>query len=200
MRRSAPRPGCYDSGHSVPDTELRTERAAARETVMSKTKTFFIIGVGSGLGKAFAEGALAAGHRVIATHRNEDAASAFAAFARARAHAVLLDVTKFDAIPEAVARAKCEVGPIDVLVNNPGYGHDGILEESSLDDMRRQFDANVFGAVAMIEAILPGMQARRSGLIVNVTSMGGFIPCLASAITVAESSHLKASPRRLAKN
>ena len=139
------------------------------------TKTFLITGVSSGLGRAFAEGALGAGHRVIGTVRNADAASAFAALAPGRAHAVLLDVTDFDAIPVAVAQAERDAGPIDVLVNNAGYGHEGILEESSLEDMRRQFNANVFGAVAMIKAVLSGMRARRSGRIVNVTSMGGFI-------------------------
>jgi NAD(P)-dependent dehydrogenase (short-subunit alcohol dehydrogenase family) len=142
---------------------------------MSTTKTFLITGVSSGLGRAFAEGAFAAGHRVIGTVRNADAASAFVALAPGRAHAMLLDVTDFDAIPAAVAQAERDAGPIDILVNNAGYGHEGILEESSLDDMRRQFDANVFGAVAMIKAALPGMRARRSGHIVNVTSMGGFI-------------------------
>ena len=142
---------------------------------MSSIKTFLITGVSSGLGKAFAEGVLAAGHQVIGTVRDQDVASAFAALAPGRAHAVLLDVTKFDTIAETVSKAEREVGPIEVLVNNAGYGHEGILEESSLDDMRRQFDANVFGAVAMIKAVLPGMRARRSGRIVNVTSMGGFI-------------------------
>ena len=142
---------------------------------MRTSKIFLITGVSSGLGKAFAEGALAAGHKVIGTVRSADAAPAFVALAPGRAHAVLLDVTDFDAIPEAVAQAEREAGPIDVLVNNAGYGHEGILEESSLDDMRRQFDLNVFGAVAMIKAVLPGMRARRSGRIVNVTSMGGFI-------------------------
>jgi NAD(P)-dependent dehydrogenase (short-subunit alcohol dehydrogenase family) len=142
---------------------------------MSTIKTFLITGVGSGLGKAFAEGALAAGHRVIGTVRDADAASAFTALAPDRAHAVFLDVTNFDAVPKVVAQVEREVAPIDVLVNNAGYGHEGILEESSLEDMRRQFDANVFGAVAMIKGVLPGMRARRSGRIVNVTSMGGFI-------------------------
>ncbi|MGA8568400.1 MAG: SDR family NAD(P)-dependent oxidoreductase [Candidatus Binataceae bacterium] len=97
-----------------------------------------------------------------------------------RAHAVLLDVTDCDAISGVVSKAERGIGPIDVLVNNAGYGHEGILEESSLDDMRRQFDVNVFGAVAMIKAVLPGMRVRRSGHIVNVTSMGGFITSRAS--------------------
>jgi NAD(P)-dependent dehydrogenase (short-subunit alcohol dehydrogenase family) len=141
---------------------------------ISDNKTFLITGVSSGLGRAFAAGALASGHTVIGTVRQDAAAASFRALSD-RAHPLVLDVTDFDAVPEAVARAEQEVGPIDVLVNNAGYGHEGVLEESPLDDMRRQFDANVFGAVAMIKAVLPGMRKRRAGRIVNVTSMGGFI-------------------------
>jgi NAD(P)-dependent dehydrogenase (short-subunit alcohol dehydrogenase family) len=87
----------------------------------------------------------------------------------------LLDVTDYATVPEAVRKAEREVGPVDVLVNNAGYGHEGVLEESSMDDLQRQFAANVFGPVAMIKAVLPGMRERRRGHIVNVTSMGGFI-------------------------
>jgi NAD(P)-dependent dehydrogenase (short-subunit alcohol dehydrogenase family) len=138
-------------------------------------KTFLITGVSSGLGAAFAAGALAVGHVVVGIVRNAANAADFVAAAPGRAHALELDVTDFDAVPSAVARAEQFAGPIDVLVNNAGYGHEGVLEESSMDDLRRQFDANVFGAVAMIKAVLPGMRARRAGWIVNVTSMGGFI-------------------------
>jgi NAD(P)-dependent dehydrogenase (short-subunit alcohol dehydrogenase family) len=138
-------------------------------------KTFLITGVSSGLGAAFAAGALAAGHAVVGTVRSAANAAAFEATAPGRAHALQLDVTDFDAVPPAVVRAEQLAGPIDVLVNNAGYGHEGVLEESSMDDLRRQFDANVFGAVAMIKAVLPGMRVRRAGRIVNVTSMGGFI-------------------------
>jgi len=142
---------------------------------MSNSKIFLITGVSSGLGKAFAEGALAAGHRVIGTVRSAGPASSFLAHTSGRAHAVVIDVTDFGAIRDAIARAERDVGPVDVLVNNAGYGHEGILEETPLEDLQRQFDANVFGAVAMIKAVLPGMRTRRSGHIVNVTSMGGFI-------------------------
>lgn len=142
---------------------------------MTKVKTFLITGVSSGLGRAFAEGALEAGHNVIGTMRSAEAASEFTGLGQGRAHAVLLDVTNFDAVPGAVAKAISDVGPIDVLVNNAGYGHEGVLEESSIADMQRQFDTNVFGAVAMIKAVLPGMRARRAGHIINVTSMAGFI-------------------------
>lgn len=139
-----------------------------------KHKTFLITGVSSGLGKAFAEAALQAGHIVIGTVRHADAGAVFAALST-RAHPLTLDVTDFDAIPSAIARAEREAGPIDVLVNNAGYGHEGVLEESTLNELRQQFDANVFGAVAMIKAVLPGMRQRRSGRIINVTSMGGFV-------------------------
>ena len=138
-------------------------------------KTFLITGVSSGLGRAFAVGALAAGHRVVGTVRRAEDAEAFAALAPDRALPLVLDVTDYAAIPSAVADAERKAGPIDVLVNNAGYGHEGVLEESSLDDLQRQFAANVFGPVAMIKAVLPSMRQRRRGHIINVTSMGGFI-------------------------
>lgn len=141
----------------------------------SASKTFLITGVSSGLGSAFALGALEAGHQVIGTVRRQGDAEVFAARAPGRAHPLTLDVTDFDAVPAAVTEAERQAGPIDVLVNNAGYGQEGVLEESSMDDLQRQFAANVFGPVAMIKAVLPGMRARRRGHIINVTSMGGFI-------------------------
>lgn len=138
-------------------------------------KTFLITGVSSGLGRAFARAALDAGHRVIGTVRRDGDAREFAALAADRAYPVLLDVTDFEAITAAVNEAEQRAGPVDVLVNNAGYGHEGVLEESSMEDIQRQFAANVFGPVAMIKAVLPGMRERRRGHIVNVTSMGGFI-------------------------
>lgn len=142
---------------------------------MSDTsKTFLITGVSSGLGQAFARGAVEAGHTVIGTVRNAQAAEDFSALG-SKARAVVLDVTAFDIIDAEVAKIERETGPIDVLVNNAGYGHEGVLEESGLDEMQRQFEVNVFGAVAMIKAVLPAMRRRGAGRIVNVTSMGGFI-------------------------
>lgn len=140
---------------------------------MPPSKTFLITGVSSGLGRAFAAGALAAGHRVIGTVRRSDDAKTFGT--SKGAFPLLLDVTDYATVPEAVQKAEQEAGPVDVLVNNAGYGHEGVLEESSMDDLQRQFAANVFGPVAMIKAVLPGMRQRRRGHIVNVTSMGGFI-------------------------
>lgn len=142
---------------------------------MTSRQRILITGVSSGFGRALAQAALAAGHTVVGTVRNEAAAAAFEALAPGQAHARLLDVTDFDAIGGVVAGIEADIGPIDALVNNAGYGHEGVLEESPLAEMRRQFDVNVFGAVAMIKAVLPGMRARRAGRILNITSMGGFI-------------------------
>lgn len=142
---------------------------------MSTHKTLFITGISSGFGKALATEALAAGHRVIGTVRNEAALEAFEALSAARAHGVILDVTDFARIDSVVAEMETRYGPVDVLVNNAGYGHEGIFEESSLEDMRRQFDVNVFGAVAVTKAFVPYFRQRRRGHIINITSMGGTI-------------------------
>jgi len=134
-----------------------------------------ITGVSSGFGRAIAVEAMVRGHTVIGTVRSEAAREQFSALDRQRAHARALDVTQFDEVAAAVAEIESSLGPVDVLINNAGYGHEGILEESPLEEMRRQFDVNVFGAVAMIKAVLPYMRQRRRGRIVNITSMGGFI-------------------------
>lgn len=138
-------------------------------------KIILITGVSSGFGRAFAEAALAEGYTVIGTVRNEDAQKEFETIEPKRTKSVVLDVTNFAAIDPSIAKIEREIGPIDVLVNNAGYGHEGILEESPLQDMRHQFDVNVFGAVALMKAVLPTMRKRRSGHIINITSMGGYI-------------------------
>jgi len=138
-------------------------------------RSMLITGAGSGLGKAFAIEALSSGHSVVGTMRSEAARLAFDAMHPTRAQALLLDVTDFAAIGPAVAKLESEVGPIDVLVNNAGYGHEGILEESPLEEIKRQFDVNVFGAVAMMKAVLPYMRGRRRGHIINITSMAGYV-------------------------
>lgn len=142
---------------------------------MSASKTLLITGVSSGFGRALAQEALAKGHRVVGTVRTKQALLEFEALASGEAAGRLLDVTHFDAIDGVVADIEETVGPIDVLINSAGYGHEGILEESPLAEMRRQFDVNVFGAVAMMKAVLPYMRRRRRGHILNITSMGGYI-------------------------
>ncbi|KAB1590288.1 oxidoreductase [Burkholderia cepacia] len=141
---------------------------------MASANLMLITGVSSGFGRALAQEALAAGHTVVGTVRSAQAAQAFEALS-ARAFARVLDVTDFDRIDGVVAEIEANVGPVDVLVNNAGYGHEGIMEEAPLAEMRRQFDVNVFGAVAMMKAVVPFMRERRRGRILNITSMGGHI-------------------------
>jgi NAD(P)-dependent dehydrogenase (short-subunit alcohol dehydrogenase family) len=132
-----------------------------------------ITGVSTGLGRALAESALAEGHKVVGTLRSDAALQEFEALKPGFSFGTLLDVTDIEAIAPAVARIEKEVGPIDVLVNNAGYGHEGPLEESTIEELRRQFEVNVFGAVAVMQAVLPYMRKRRAGHIINITSMGG---------------------------
>jgi NAD(P)-dependent dehydrogenase (short-subunit alcohol dehydrogenase family) len=142
---------------------------------MSSPKILLITGVSSGFGKALAQEAIATGHCVVGTVRSEEAKQEFETLDSTRALGRVLDVTDFEAIDGVVGEIETTVGPVDVLVNNAGYGHEGVMEESPLAEMRRQFDVNVFGAVAMMQAVLPYMRERRRGHIFNMTSMGGII-------------------------
>ncbi len=138
-------------------------------------KTVLITGVSSGLGRAVADAALARGHRVVGTLRDEATRQAFEQLAPGRAFGRLLDVTDTAAIAPLVGAVEAEHGSVDVLVNNAGYGHRGVLEEVTLADLRRQFEVNVFAPVALIQAVLPGMRARGAGHIVNMSSMGATV-------------------------
>ena len=139
------------------------------------SKILLITGVSTGFGRALAEAALAEGYRVVGTIRSEAAKAEFEALTPGHAFGRVLDVTETAKIAPMVAEIETSVGPIDALINNAGYGFEGILEESTLDEIRHQFDVNVFGAVAMMQAVLPFMRQRRSGRILNITSMGGYI-------------------------
>lgn len=155
---------------------MHVAAASGREfTMSSMEKQFLITGVSSGFGRAFAQAALEKGHRVVGTVRNAEAAALFESLAPGRTTAVRLDVTDIEAIGPAVAGIERTIGSVDVLINNAGYGHEGTLEESPIEEMRRQFEVNVFGAVGMMKAVLPFMRRRRAGHIINITSMGGFI-------------------------
>ncbi|MDM9628178.1 oxidoreductase [Rhizobium sp. S152] len=137
-------------------------------------KTFFITGANSGFGLAVAAAAFRARHTVIGTVRS-DASRAQLVEKLPGVRTVICDVTEFDRIDAVVDEAERAHGPVDVLINNAGYGHEGVLEESPIAEMRRQFDVNVFGAVAVAKAFIPKFRTRRSGFIINVTSMGGMI-------------------------
>ena len=139
-------------------------------------KVVIVTGAGSGLGKAFAVALLGANFRVVGTVRQEKAAHEFEQLKPGAAFARILDVTDAPERLEAtVAEIERSIGPVYALINNAGYGHEGTLEESSMDELRHQFEVNVFGAVAMMKAVLPVMRSRREGRILNVTSMGGLM-------------------------
>src|SRR5215475_9266324 len=137
------------------------------------SKTFLITGVSTGLGRAFARAALDAGHSVAGTVRDPGQVAGFEALAPGRAHGVVLDVTDEAAVPAAVAAAERAAGPVSILVNNAGYGVEGTFEETPARTVREQFEVNVFGALAVTRAVLPGLRRRRAGAVVFVTSMGG---------------------------
>ena len=133
---------------------------------------WFITGVSSGLGRSLAKAVLAEGGLLVGTVRREEDRTALEALSP-NAMGVLMDVSDEEAVKRAVATGEERMGGIDILVNNAGYGLVGAIEEVSLDEMRAQFEVNVFGPLAVIQAALPGMRARRSGRILNVTSVSG---------------------------
>jgi NAD(P)-dependent dehydrogenase (short-subunit alcohol dehydrogenase family) len=139
-------------------------------------KVVIITGTSSGLGRAFAQALLEAGFKVVGTVRKPEAALEFEQLKPGAAFARTLDVTEApERLASVVEEIQQNVGPVYALINNAGYGHEGTLEESSMDELRQQFEVNVFGAVAMMKAVLPHMRARREGRILNVTSMGGLM-------------------------
>lgn len=107
-----------------------------------------------------ANAALSRGHRVLGTLRNEAQRKEFEGRAPGRAIGRLLDVTNTAAIQPLVESLEDEYGPIDVLINNAGYGLRGVIEELDLDELRRQFEVNVFAPIALIQAVLPKMRTR----------------------------------------
>jgi NAD(P)-dependent dehydrogenase (short-subunit alcohol dehydrogenase family) len=139
-------------------------------------KVVIVTGTSSGLGKALATALLDEGYIVVGTVRKQEDVAEFESILPGSSLARLLDVTdQLETLSAIVEEIERTVGPVFALINNAGYGHEGTLEESSMEALRQQFEVNVFGAVAMIKAVLPHMRARREGRILNVTSMGGLM-------------------------
>lgn len=134
---------------------------------------WLITGCSTGLGRDIAVRVLAHGYRAIVTARNPDSISDIVKQYPDRAIALRLDVTNRVEAEAAVAEAERVFGRIDVLVNNAGIGYFAAIEESEEEEVRRMFEINVFGLARMIHLVLPGMRQRRSGHIVNVSSIGG---------------------------
>ena len=134
--------------------------------------TWLITGCSTGLGRSLAEEVLARGHRAVVTARDPGVLAPLVDAHPDTALAVALDVTDPVQVRAAAERARERFGAVDVLVNNAGYGYRAAVEEGDDADVRTLFDTNFFGAVAMIKAVLPGMRERRSGTIVNLSSIG----------------------------
>lgn len=134
--------------------------------------TWLITGCSTGLGRALAQAVIGAGHNAVVTARDAAAVADLAESAPERVLAVALDVTKPAQVTSAVRQAQQRFDHIDVLVNNAGYGYRAAVEEGDDADVRTLFETHFFGTVAMIKAVLPGMRARRSGAIVNISSIG----------------------------
>jgi NAD(P)-dependent dehydrogenase (short-subunit alcohol dehydrogenase family) len=134
--------------------------------------TWLITGCSTGLGRAFAQAALDHGHSVVVTARDVAKVQDIADAHPDTALALALDVTDDAQVTAAVRDAEERFGGVDVLVNNAGYGYRAAVEEGDDEDVRRLFDTHVFGTVRTIKAVLPGMRARRSGTVVNLSSIG----------------------------
>ncbi|MBB5754884.1 oxidoreductase [Prosthecomicrobium pneumaticum] len=137
------------------------------------TKTWFVTGASRGLGAAIATAALDAGDRVVATGRDPAAITAALGAGEDRLLALRLDVAAAGEAEAAAAAALERFGRIDVLVNNAGYGHLGLFEETAPEDAERQFATNVFGLFAVTRAVLPAMRRQRSGHVFNLSSIAG---------------------------
>jgi NAD(P)-dependent dehydrogenase (short-subunit alcohol dehydrogenase family) len=132
---------------------------------------WLITGCSSGFGRELVRVVLDHGHRVVATARNLDALSEFAA--NANALTLALEVTDIGQIDQVVALAQAHFGGIDVLVNNAGYLYFSAIETGDDSDIRAIFETNFFGALNLCKAVLPGMRKQRRGHIVNISSTGG---------------------------
>jgi NAD(P)-dependent dehydrogenase (short-subunit alcohol dehydrogenase family) len=140
---------------------------------MSESPVWFITGCSTGFGRELAAAVLARGFRCVVTARNPESVRDLAAPHGDRALVVKLDVTVPADVDAAVRAAEERFGRIDVLVNNAGIGYFGAIEESDEAEVRRMFEINVFALGRMTTAVLPGMRARRSGHVVNISSIGG---------------------------
>ncbi|RVW00600.1 oxidoreductase [Rhodococcus xishaensis] len=153
--------------------------------------TWLITGCSSGLGRALAREVLARGHDAVVTARNTAALQEFVDSYPDTALVVGLDVTDPAQVTAATERAEARFGGVEVLVNNAGYGYRAAVEEGDEDDVQRLFDTNFFGAVSMIKAVLPGMRARRTGAIVNISSIGARSTAVGSGYYAATKAALE---------
>ncbi|WP_347555435.1 oxidoreductase [Robbsia sp. KACC 23696] len=146
----------------------------------SPMRTWLITGCSTGLGRSLAEVLIEKGEQVIATARNPASLSDLVA-GHGNAHALKLDVTSASDIADVLAYADRELGGIDVLVNNAGYGYIASVEEAEETEYRALFETNLFGLIEVTRAVLPGLRAKGAGHILNISSVGGMMGNIGSA-------------------
>ncbi len=137
---------------------------------MNQAKVVLVTGASSGIGKAIATQLLAEGHIVYAAARRVDK---MVDLEKLGAIALKMDITQNEDIQNVVNTIEQKHGALDVLVNNAGYGIYGAMEDTLLEDARRQFEVNLFGLARLTQLVLPAMRAKGSGKIINMSSMGG---------------------------
>ena len=142
---------------------------------MNGKKVWFITGCSTGFGRELAKHLLENGYSVAVTARDVEKVQDLVEINKDNALALALDVTDKAQVAEAVAAAEDFFGQIDVLVNNAGFGYFGAIEESDEAEVRRMFEANFWGLAEMTCAVLPKMRERKSGFIVNISSIGGLV-------------------------
>ena len=145
--------------------------AKIKKSPTVEKRVWFITGCSTGFGRELATQALARGFRTVVTARKPEEVEALAALGQALV--LKLDVTDQGQIDAAIKAAEKKFGGIDVLVNNAGIGYFAAIEEGEEKEVRRLFEINVFGMIRMIRAALPGMRRRRTGCIVNISSLAG---------------------------
>jgi len=138
-------------------------------------KTWFVTGAGRGFGRHFTKAALERGDRVTATARDVAALNDLRTTHGDRLLVLALDVTDADAVAAAVSAAHERFGTLDIVVNNAGYGLFGMVEELETEELRRQFDVNLFGAFHVTQAALPILRAQGQGHIVQISTVGGLV-------------------------
>jgi len=139
------------------------------------SRTWFITGASTGFGRLLAEEVLKDGGKVVATARKLDQIADLEEKNPGKAKVFVLDVTDAAQIHSVVAQAVTGFSPVDVLVNNAGYGLAGAIEEATEDEFMPVFETNVFGLMRVTRAFLPHFRKQRSGNIVNLSSIGGLI-------------------------
>jgi NAD(P)-dependent dehydrogenase (short-subunit alcohol dehydrogenase family) len=163
------------------------------------SNTWFVTGATRGIGAEIVRAALASSDKVVATGRDPRKIEHAFGAGRDRLLPLALDVTREEQAPAAVEAALRHFGRIDVLVNNAGYGHLGVFEESRDDEIRRQFATNVFGLMAVTRAVLPGMRQQRGGRIFNISSIAGLKGSFGAALYCASKFAVEGFSQSLAE-